>query len=98
MPGASPQVWVAGEDACDIIRADTIVAVRLESDGTLLVRVRAEAKATVTLVAHAPGSPVPADFHRQLIRLISELAESSGAQIVRAHHDGDTWRWVSEPM
>lgn len=97
MGGTPPQVWILAE-AGDIVRADAIVAVRLDTDGAVSARVRGEAKATVTLVAHTAGVPVPEDFHRQMIRAIAELADASGAQLVRAHHDDGGWRWTAEPL
>jgi hypothetical protein len=98
MSGTTPEVWMMTSDGHDLIRADAIVAVRLEDDGTVQALLADAAQATVTLVARSATTPPPHDFHRQMLRAVAELADSSGAQLVRAHHDDRGWRWVAEPL
>jgi hypothetical protein len=48
--------------------------------------------------AHHEGSR-PDDFHRQLIRVISELSDAAEAFLVRAVHDeARGWRWATEVL
>jgi hypothetical protein len=93
----TPEVWMMTSDGHDLIRANAIVAVRLEDDGSVQALLADAAQATATLVARST-TPPPHDFHRQMIRTVAELADSSGAQLVRAHHDDRGWRWVTEPL
>lgn len=97
MGGVGPEVWIATADGRDMVRADAIVVVRLDG-GRLTAQLRDESKQTVTLIDGATGVHPPADFHRRLVRAVAELAESSGAQLVRTVHDEDGWRWVTEPL
>lgn len=97
MSGVGPEVWIATSDERDMVRADAIVVVRMDGE-RLTARLRDEAKLTVSLIEAVGGTAPPADFHRRLIRLVAELADSSGAQLVRAVHDQEGWRWVSEPL
>jgi hypothetical protein len=98
MSGTTPEVWMMTSDGHNLIRADAIVAVRLEDDGTVEALLADAAQATATLVANSTGTPPPRDFHRQMIRTVARLADSSGAQLVRAHQDDRGWRWVAEPL
>jgi hypothetical protein len=52
----------------------------------------------VTLVTGSADVATPPDFHRQMIRMVAELADSSGAQLVRARRDQRGWHWVAEPL
>ncbi len=96
----APHVWVNKDDGSDIIRADAIAGVGRDYDGHITARL-ASGGAPVTLVApeaHATA-PTPDDFHRQLIRVVTQLADAAEAFIVQpvcAEPDG--WRWVSEPL
>ncbi len=97
----APDVWVAKDDTSEIIRAREIAAVSLDYDGNVTARLAGGEVAMVTLVAHRTHRDEhrPGDLHRQLIRLIAQLSDSSGAHLVRPLHDESRgWRWVSEPL
>lgn len=98
MGGTTPEVWIATSNGRDMIRADAIVVVRLEGDGRVTAQLRDEAKVTATLVEESADAGAPADFHRQLIRAVAELADSSGAQLVQPLHDEQGWHWTTEPL
>ncbi|XVQ14267.1 hypothetical protein ACQP1W_17515 [Spirillospora sp. CA-255316] len=98
MRGTVSEVWIAAGDGCDYVRADAIVMLRMDRTGRLTAQLRDDAKVSVTLLEGSSGASPPADFHRQLIRAVAELADSSGARMVRAHHEDGAWRWVSEPL
>jgi hypothetical protein len=93
----TPEVWLMTSDGHDLIRATAIIAVHLD-DGTVVARLADAAQETVTLVTGSPEVATPPDFHRQMIRAVAELADSSGAQLVRAVRDQKAWRWVAEPL
>ncbi|WP_433465051.1 hypothetical protein [Spirillospora sp. CA-128828] len=93
------EVWISAADGSDMIRADAIVILRMDKTGRLTAQLRDEAKVNVTLLEGSPGGArPPADFHRLLIRMIAELADSGGAQLVRARQEGGTWSWASESL
>ncbi|MFC5752329.1 hypothetical protein [Actinomadura rugatobispora] len=92
------EVWVECHDGRDLVRADAIVMLRLDEAGRLTAQLRDEARVSVTFLEGSSRGRPPGDFHRRLVRAVAELADSSGAQLVRAHHDGEVWRWVSEPL
>ncbi|MGP4022612.1 hypothetical protein [Actinomadura sp. 3N407] len=98
MGATTSQVWIEAGEGCDFVRADAIVMVRLDKTGRLTAQLRDEAKVSVMLLEGSPGAHPPGDFHRQLIRMIAELADSNSAQLVGARHEGGAWRWVSEPL
>jgi hypothetical protein len=97
----APGLWVANDDGTEIIRAREIAAVGLDYDGNVTARLAGHDSMVVTLVArrthcdeHKPG-----DLHRQLLRVMAELGDSSAAHIVRPVHDESRgWEWVSEPL
>ncbi|WP_067909516.1 hypothetical protein [Actinomadura rubrobrunea] len=91
-------VWIVTHDGRDLVRADAIVLIRLDDTGRLTAQLRDEARVTVALLEGSASGRPPADFHRQLIRMVSELADSSGAQLVRAQRDQHGWHWVSETL
>ncbi|WP_255282338.1 hypothetical protein [Actinomadura madurae] len=33
-----------------------------------------------------------------LIQTVAQLADSSGAQLVRPRHEGGVWSWTTEPL
>ena len=98
MGGTGPEVWIATSDGRGMIRADAIVAVQLSDDGAVMTQLAGEAETVLTVAAGSGGIPLPADFHRQLIRAIAELADASGALLVRSHRDDRGWRWITEPL
>jgi hypothetical protein len=97
----APDIWVAKDDGSEIIRAREIAAVSLDYDGNVTVRLTGGEVALVTLVRarthhdeHRPG-----DFHRELLRVVTQLSDSSGAHLVRPFHDDSRgWVWISEPL
>jgi hypothetical protein len=96
----APDVWVAKDDGTEIIRAREIAAVQLDHDGNVTARLAGDV-ARVTLLGgsthHDEGGP--GDFHRELLRVIAQLSDSSGAHLVRpAHDESRGWVWVSEPL
>jgi hypothetical protein len=39
------------------------------------------------------------DFHRQLIRIIAQLSDASGAFLIRPVRDeAHGWQWITEPL
>ena len=97
----APDVWVAKDDGTEIIRASEIAAVTLDYDGNVTARLMGGDAALVTLVRgrthhdeHRPG-----DFHRELLQVVAQLSDSSGAHLVRPVHDESRgWGWVSESL
>ncbi|TDB74102.1 hypothetical protein E1264_41115 [Actinomadura sp. KC216] len=98
MSGTAPGVWIAAGGGHDIVRADAIVMLRLDETGRLTAQLRDDAKVSVSLLEGSSGSRPPDDFHRQLIRAVAQLADSSGAHLVRARYEGGVWHWISEPL
>lgn len=93
------EVWISAADGCDMVRAEAIVILRMDRTGRLTAQLRDEAKVNVTLLeGSSGGGHPPADFHRRLIRTMAELADSSGARLIRARHQDGEWRWVSESL
>jgi hypothetical protein len=99
---AAPDVWVAKADGSDLVRADAIVAVGRDYDGNVTARLAEVHGLAVTLVvsgAHHEGPATPEDFHRQLVRVVTELSDGTGAFLVRpACAEPGGWRWVTEPL
>ena len=97
----APDVWVAKDDGTEFIRAGEIAAVSLDYNGNVTARLVGGDAALVTLVAHRSQDDEhrPEQFHRQLIRILAELSDSSGSQVVRPVHDeSGAWHWVTEPL
>jgi hypothetical protein len=95
------EVWVANDDGSEIVRARDIVTAALDSDGNVTVRVAGADGRVVTLARHQAQRDQhrPDDFHRQLIRVIAELSDATGAFLVWAVHDETRgWHWVSEQL
>jgi hypothetical protein len=95
------EVWVAKDDGTELIRARNIAAVSLDYNGNVTARLVGGDAALVTLVAHRAQDDEhrPEQFHRQLIRVLQELSDSSGSYLVRPVHDeSGGWRWVTEPL
>ena len=97
----TPDVWVANDDGTEVIRASEIAAVVLDYDGNVTARLAGHESTVVTLVAHRTHRDErrPGDLHRQLLRILAQLSDSSGAHIVRPVHDQTRgWQWVSETL
>jgi hypothetical protein len=97
----APDVWVANSDGTEIIRAQEIAAVGLDYNGNVTARLADHDSTVVTLVAHRTHRDEhgPGDLHRQLLRVVAELGDSSVAHIVRPEHDESLgWAWVREPL
>jgi hypothetical protein len=93
-------VWVAKDDGTEIIRAREIAAVSLDYNGNVAARLAGDV-ALVTLVAHRMHHDEhrPEQFHRELIRVLAELSDTSGAHLVRpVRHEARGWEWVSEQL
>ena len=94
-------VWVANDDGSEIVRARDIATAALDHDGNVTVRLATGDGAVVTVAAHRAhrDGHRPAEFHRQLIRLIAELSDAAGAFLVRAVYDETKgWQWVNEQL
>jgi hypothetical protein len=94
-------VWVANDEGSEIIRAREIAGASLDYDGNVTVRLTGGDGAAVTIAGHREHHEGgrPADFHRQLIRVIDELSDAAEAFLVRAVHDETRgWRWATEPL
>jgi hypothetical protein len=92
-------VWVAKDDGTEIIRARDIAAVNLDYNGNVTARLAGGDATLITLVGHRThhDEHKPEQFHCELIRVIAELSDSSGAHVVRpVHHETRGWQWVSE--
>jgi hypothetical protein len=98
---AAPDVWVAKADGSDVVRAAAIVGVGRDYNGNVTVRLSCGDQSTVTLVTeNVPhGSQTPDDFHIQLIRVITELSDTSEPSIVRPSHvEPHGWAWRTGPL
>jgi hypothetical protein len=93
----APDIWIATSDGRDLIRADAIVVVRHDGD-RVTAQLRDEAKVSVTLVDGTAGPRPSADFHRELIRVLAELADTSEASVVRPRQDDRGWHWTTETL
>ena len=94
-------VWVAKDDGTEIIRARDIAAVSLDYNGNVTARLAGGDVALVTLVAHRTHHDEhrPEQFHRELIRVLAELSDASGAHLVRpVRHEARGWEWISEQL
>jgi hypothetical protein len=94
-------VWVANDEGTEIIRARDIAGASLDYDGNVTVRLTGVDNTVVTIAGHRAHHEEhrPDDFHRQLIRVIAELADAAGSFLVRAEHDETRgWRWVTGPL
>ena len=95
---SAPDVWVVKDDGTDIVRAETIAAVGRDYNGNVTARLAGGEGSAVTLVAVAPheGKHTPDDFHRQLIRVISQLSDAAGAAVIYpAWDEQQGWHWVT---
>jgi hypothetical protein len=97
----APDIWVAKDDGSDIVRAAAIIGVGIDYNGNVTARLGSGDGTVVTLAD--PGrqhDEHPAgDFHRQLIRILAELSDASGAFLVRPVRDEVRgWQWITEPL
>ncbi|HZB34331.1 MAG TPA: hypothetical protein VE465_29475 [Streptosporangiaceae bacterium] len=97
MSGTAPEIWIASSDGLNMVRADALVVVRFDR-GRVTAQLHDEAKVTVTLVDGSAGPHPSPDFHRQLIRVLAELTDSTGAHLVRPLSDDRGWRWTTESL
>lgn len=98
---SAPDVWVAKDDGSDILRAAAITGVGRDYNGNITARMAGHDQATVTLVLdHSEGQThTPADFHRQLVRVISELSDTAEPAVLRPVHDAERgWQWQIERL
>jgi hypothetical protein len=99
-PMQSTHVWVCKDDGSDIVRADAIVGVGMDDIGGITARLAGGGPA-VTLVTPAAHDrpPAPDGFHRQLIRVVTQLSDAAEAFMVRPVCDEQQgWHWISEPL
>ena len=97
---AAPEVWVAKDDGSELVRAEAIAAVGRDYTGTVTVRLsgaEGSAVALVTVSSHE-GKHTPDDFHRQLVRVVAQLADAAQATVVSPAWDDDGWHWATEPL
>jgi|SRR5580658_3354591 hypothetical protein len=97
----APDLWVINDDGTEIIRARDIVAVSLDYNGNVTARLAGQDATVVTLVAQRAhlDEDKPGDLHRQLIRIVAQMGDESGAHVIRPVHDqSQGWEWVSEPL
>ena len=97
---AAPEVWVAKDDGSDLVRAEAIAAVGRDYTGTVTMRRCGGEGSTVTLVTVASheGKHTPDDFHRQLARVVAQLADAAEATVVSPVPDDHGWHWATEPL
>jgi len=97
----APYVWVAKDDGSDIVRAAAIIGVGIDYNGNITARLGHGEGTIVTLAdpGKEHGTHPAGDFHRQLIRIIAELSDASGAFLIRPVHDeAHGWQWLTEPL
>jgi hypothetical protein len=97
---ATVDVWVAKDDGTEIVRAREIAAVGLGHDGTVTVRLAGDTALVALVRGRVDPDEHPAGgFHRELLRVVAQLSDSSGAHLVRPVHDESRgWTWVSERL
>ncbi len=98
---SSADIWVAKDDGSDLVRAAAIVGVGRDYDGNITVRLSGCEHAVVKLVAgsgqHSPHTA--AQFHRQLLQVVTQLEHTAEAAIVRpAYDESHGWTWQVEPL
>ncbi|RAY15967.1 hypothetical protein DPM19_09480 [Actinomadura craniellae] len=98
MSGTSPDIWIATSDGRDMIRADAITVVRFDGGGRVTAQLHDEARVSVTLVDGSVGTHPPDDFHRRLIRVLTELTDTGDAHLVTPVCAADGWHWTTEPL
>ena len=92
-------VWVSNDDGSEIIRARDIAVATLDYDGNVTVRLAGGEVVTVAGQRAHHDERRPGDFHRNLVRVIAQLSDASGAFLVRAVYDETRgWQWVNESL
>jgi len=96
----APEVWVAKDDGSELVRAEAIAAVGRDYTGTVTIRLSGAEGSAVTLVTVATheGKHTPEDFHRQLLRVVAQLADTAQATVVSPAWGDHGWRWATEPL
>jgi hypothetical protein len=98
---SAADVWVAKDDGSDIIRAAAIAGVGRDYNGNVTVRMSGGEQAVVTVVRDDAPEHIhtPDDFHRQLIKVVTELSHTAEPAIVQPTHDAEHgWRWVIQRL
>jgi hypothetical protein len=94
-------VWIANDEGTELVRARDVAVATLDYNGNVTVRLAGADGTVVMLIAHRAHHEEhrPADLHRQLIHVLTELSDAAGAFLVRPVHDERRgWRWVTEPL
>jgi hypothetical protein len=98
---SAPDVWVAKDDGSDVVRATAITSAGRDYNGNITVRLVGGDQAVVTLVLD-PGhdhAHTPADFHRQLLKAITELSDTAEPALIRpAWAQDHGWQWLVERL
>ena len=95
----STHVWVCKDDGSDIVRADAIVGVGMDDIGGITARLACGAAVTLVTPGGQDRPAAPAGFHRQLIRIVTQLSDAAEAFMVRPVCDEPQgWHWISEPL
>ena len=97
----APDVWIAKDDGSDIIRGTAVAGVGRDYNGNITARLSGGDQAVVTLVMDQGHDHrrTPDDFHRQLLRIVSELRDTAEpAIIVPVHHEQHGWRWITQRL
>jgi hypothetical protein len=92
-------VWIANDEGTELIRARDIAGASLDYDGNVTVRLAGGDGGVVTVAGHRAHHEEqrPDDFHRQMLHVVTELSDVTGAFLVRAeHHETHGWLWTSE--
>ena len=97
----APDVWIAKDDGTDIIRGTAVAGVGRDYNGNVTARLSGGDQSIVTLVLdHGHDlARTPDDFHRQLLKIVSELRDTAEPAIIRpVHHEERGWRWITERL
>jgi hypothetical protein len=98
-PMESTHVWVCRDDGSDIVRADAIVGVGMDDIGGVTAWLAGGAAVTLVTPGGQDRPAAPAAFHRQLIRIVTQLSDAAEAFVVRPVYDEPPgWRWITEPL
>ena len=97
---SAADVWVAKDDGSDLVRAAAIVGVGRDYNGNVTVRLSGGEQPVVTLVAARITASTPRiEFHVRLLEVITQLADTAEAAIIRPVHDeSHGWTWRAGPL